>query len=334
LDYFLHSMSENEENEAIVAITEENPVSPPATKKIKHLVISGGGTIGFMFYGALKESHQRGIWNMADIKTIHATSAGSVVSTFLALQFDWKTIDDYIIKRPWQNVFQFNMSHILSSFHERGILDVRVMNQMFQPLFSAKDISLDVTMEEFYQRTGVELHIFVTNINTIELVDISYKTHPDWRLIEAIYCSCALPIIFKPMVKGGSCYCDGGFIRNYPIKECIDSGADPDEIFGLCKYSRIDPSGNIVGEESSIFDYLFSIVCKIFLVHLCPKFVPIKYQLTLEVAMTSLNDYFRSANCSAERTRLIELGKDAFLKKYGGSQEEDKGKDPIHSKSS
>jgi len=287
----------------------ENP--PP--KKIRHLAISGGGTIGLIFYGALKESNLIGLWNIEDIETIYGTSAGTIVAVIIAMKFDWKIIDDYIIKRPWQNVFQINMSQVLSSFHERGIFGIKIIEQIFQPLFSAKDMSMDITVGEFYQKTKIDIHMLTTNINTIELINISHKTHPEWRLIDAVYCSCALPILFKPLIIDSACYCDGGCLRNYPVLDCIAEGADPDEIFGLCKHSKMNPSSNLVNTDSSFFDYLYSIISKIFLVHLSPKFVPIKYELILEIPITSISDYFNSINSPQERAKLIEIGKDAII---------------------
>jgi predicted acylesterase/phospholipase RssA len=233
------------------------------------------------------------------------------------MKFDWKVLDDYLIKRPWQNVFHFNMGLVLSSFHEKGIFGINVIEQIFQPLFSAQDISMDITVGEFYEKTKIEAHMLITNINTLQLIDLSYKTHPEWRLLDAVYCSCALPIMFKPIFVDSSCYCDGGCIRNYPIIDCVNAGADPEEIFGLCKHSKMDPLSSRVHESSSIFDYLYSIISKVFLVHLSPKFVPIKHELILEIPITSISEYFNSMNSPQEREKLIQIGKDAFLKKYG-----------------
>ena len=43
--------------------TEVNPEKPT----IKHIVCSGGGLAGFAFYGAIKESHKQGLWQIENI---------------------------------------------------------------------------------------------------------------------------------------------------------------------------------------------------------------------------------------------------------------------------
>ena len=43
---------------------------------IKHIVLSGGGQSIFTFYGVIKESNERGLWNISNIESIYGTSAG------------------------------------------------------------------------------------------------------------------------------------------------------------------------------------------------------------------------------------------------------------------
>ena len=48
---------------------------------IKHIVLSGGGQSIFTFYGVIKESNERGLWNISNIESIYGTSAGAILST-------------------------------------------------------------------------------------------------------------------------------------------------------------------------------------------------------------------------------------------------------------
>jgi len=141
------------------------------------------------------------------------------------------------------------MQNILSIFHTRGIFDVKFMEEIFSPLFKGKDISIDVTMKEFYEITGIELHFFSVNINNFAPIDFSYKTHPDWRLVDAVYSSSGLPILFQPIIKDDICYTDGGMVSNYPVKNCIDNGADPETIFGLCRKPIVKLNYNVTNDH-------------------------------------------------------------------------------------
>jgi predicted acylesterase/phospholipase RssA len=89
---------------------------------IKHLVITGGGIAGITAYSILRESHNSGIWNIENIESIYGTSAGAIIGVFIALKYEWAEIDNYIIKRPWENVFKFDVGAVLRSFDSKGIL--------------------------------------------------------------------------------------------------------------------------------------------------------------------------------------------------------------------
>ena len=97
---------------------------------IKHIVCSGGGVTGFSFYGMLKECYNRNMWKLENIETIYGTSIGSIFAVILALNYDWNTLDDYLIKRPWQNVFKFDLYSILDSLQKRGIFDKKTIQEL------------------------------------------------------------------------------------------------------------------------------------------------------------------------------------------------------------
>jgi predicted acylesterase/phospholipase RssA len=94
---------------------------------IRHLVISGGGQTGFTFYGILKEAEKQGFWNIGDITSMYGTSIGTFISVMLCLKYDWETIDNYLIKRPWQEIFKIDLYSVIQSFEKRGIFNVQTI---------------------------------------------------------------------------------------------------------------------------------------------------------------------------------------------------------------
>ena len=72
---------------------------------IHHLVIGGGGPFGFTAFGVLKHLHDVNFWNIKNIKTIYATSVGTLLAAFLLLGYDYSYIYDYFVKRPWEKIF-------------------------------------------------------------------------------------------------------------------------------------------------------------------------------------------------------------------------------------
>ena len=92
---------------------------------------------------------------MKNIESIYGTSAGAIVGVLICLKFDWETINDYIIKRPWQDVFKITVERILEAYTKKGIFGSKTIEKCFKPLLDAKDISMTVTLEDFYKYSNI-----------------------------------------------------------------------------------------------------------------------------------------------------------------------------------
>jgi NTE family protein len=281
-------------------------------KTIRHIVISGGGLTGFTFYGALRELSKQNYWNLSNIKTIYGTSVGSLLAFVMALGYDWEDIDDYFIKRPLNNVFKLNAYSMFDCIQNKGIFNKKSIEGLLSPLFAGKDVPIEINLKDFYLLTGIEIHSFTTEVNSFKSIDISYKTHPDWCVIDAIYCSCSIPIIFLPFFHENETYCDGGFLSNYPLKQCIDNGADPSEILGIY---RLQDSNNksAITQESNILDYLITIMnntVEKIIIYPNREIIGIECSLPSAMSVEIVNSIL---NNSDVRKHLIDLGGD-FVK--------------------
>ena len=132
------------------------------THCIKHLVISGGGIAGITAYSILRESNQYGFWNIENIESIYGTSAGAIIAVFISLKYDWSDIDNYIIKRPWENVFKIDVGAVLRSFDAKGIFGKKIVEEMLFPLLKGKDLPTSITMKELYEYNNIAIHLFTT----------------------------------------------------------------------------------------------------------------------------------------------------------------------------
>jgi predicted acylesterase/phospholipase RssA len=255
----------------------------------------------------IQELERKEYLNMQNIESIYGTSAGAIIGVMLSLKFDWDTINDYIIKRPWQDVFPIKVQNILDAYTKKGIFDIKTIEKCFKPLFAAKDIPLDINMEDFYNLTKIELHIFSFEINEYKVVDISYKTFPKLEILKAIQMTCALPVLVTPVFIDDKCFIDGGVGCNYPLSFCIDSGKEPDEILGFKnKYS--DEKSNI-NAESSLLDYILNFLFKAVLnVHNNYVQPIIKNEVICDTSHLTI-DMFKSALTSIDvRRELFEKG--------------------------
>ena len=253
---------------------------------IKHLVISSGGPAGHMMYSILRTLNIKGVWNMKDIKTIYGSSIGSYIAIILALRYEWEVIDDYLIKRPWEKIFTSSSSsssqasssnidlnehlssssiadaknkleHIFKLYNTHGLYGLKEFTETLRPALQGKDISTNITFQEFYDKTGIEIHFMVTEMNKFQIIDFSYKTHPTQSLVEACYMSCSYPFGFSPIYRDGCCYLDGGIINDYPVNDCIrDQKCALAEILGVKVIWEKKPTK--ITEKSSLLQFIYT----------------------------------------------------------------------------
>ena len=86
-----------------------------SNNEIKHIVCSGGGVYGFTFYGILKESNQKGLWQRENLKSLYGASVGTILLLLIVLDYSWEELDNYLINRPWQNVFPMDLKLVISA---------------------------------------------------------------------------------------------------------------------------------------------------------------------------------------------------------------------------
>ena len=185
---------------------------------IKHLILTGGGPIGFVEYGALKYLATHNIINYNNIQSIYGVSIGAFIGLIYILDLDWLWVDDFLIKRPWRKLVCFSYTNLL---YEKGIITRAVVVNALEPLFLTKNIPLTITLLEFYNLTKIEFNIYACNFTTLQQKKFNHSTTPNILLVDALYVSLAIPLIFAPLIIDDCFYLDGAIIQGCPINNCI-----------------------------------------------------------------------------------------------------------------
>ena len=278
---------------------------------IKHLVISGGGPAGFLTYGAARHLAKENLWKLEDIESIYCCSIGAFMGVIISLGYDWEWIDDYFIKRPWEKTLGITAISFLKAYTEKGIVGDELIHNSLEPLLTAKELTVDTTMAEFYEFNGIDIHIYTTNLNTqfLTKIDISHTSHPDMPLIKAIRMTTAYPFAFKPVCEGGDCFIDGGLLNNLPLNDCIEqTKCNKDEILA---FKNIWITDNYkVSTDSSLIDYLYVLLIKMKRsVYSEDDTSDIKYMVRCLVEdLDGFEDWIKALATEEMRGKLIERG--------------------------
>ena len=222
---------------------------------IEHIVINGGGPTGLISYGALKYLFEQKFIHMDNIKSIYGTSIGAIVGVILSLRYDWVTLDDYFIKRPWDKVFKIEPDNLFEMYYSKGLFQFSIVREILEPLLSAKDLPQDITLRQYNEYTKIDHHFFTVELNSFEKIDLNHKTHPDLSLLSALEMSCAVPILCKPIITDNKCYIDGGLFDNYPINDCLNNEkCTEDQVLGIRnKWTQDDV---FITDNMNLFHYL------------------------------------------------------------------------------
>ena len=225
---------------------------------IKYLSISGGDVSFFSILGVIKELKNNHKYNIDNIEEIYAISAGSWISLFLCLKINFDTILNYFIERPWNKLITFNTNNILDLYDNIGIFNIDVLYEIFKPLLKLCNLNTDITFKELYEYSNIKLNIYATKYNDLSLCKFNHETEKDMKVIDAIYTSSSIPILFKPLKYNGNYYIDGGYNCNYPINFCLEEHDNFSEILGILvknydDISEISENENILSFYGKIF---------------------------------------------------------------------------------
>ena len=228
---------------------------------IKYLVLSGGGQNFFNYIGIFEHLFNIDYINIDNIKSIYGTSSGSIIATILCLKYEWKDIMEYVIERPWENKLKIGLTDAMKILENNGLYNENIFIEIFKSLLAGRNLSLDVTLKEFFEYSNIELFIYTFELNNFEEVELSYKSFPDLKLLDAVRMSCSIPLLIKPLCIDNKCYIDGGISCNYPVNKCIvNESCDLNEILGIKNFNS-ETSINEITNNSNIGDY-FTVLIK------------------------------------------------------------------------
>lgn len=196
------------------------------------LVLSGGGAKGLAHIGVLRVMEEAGI--KPDIIT--GTSMGSIVGSLYAIGYSADELSDIIQQVDWEQLLTDNVLLPKVAMEEKqesnkylfqipikdrkislpsGLIEGQHLENYFSKLF------WPLTEHESFDSLPIPFHCMSVDI-------ISGKTieHKSGDIVKSIRASMSIPTVFSPVHMDSMLLIDGGVIKNFPVQEAIDMGAD------------------------------------------------------------------------------------------------------------
>jgi NTE family protein len=196
------------------------------------LTLSGGGAKGLAHIGILKAIDSAGL----KIDYITGTSMGAIIGSLYAIGYSADTIEKITRTIDWDLMLS-NQSSLRSIFMEEkeeyskyiielpwvsnnfrlptGVLQGQELwlkfSELFFPVHNLKDFS----------QFSIPFRCIGTDVSTGEAV-----VFKDGEITSAVRASMAIPSVFTAVEVNGRKMIDGGVVRNFPVKDVKQMGAD------------------------------------------------------------------------------------------------------------
>mmetsp|Transcript_39175 Transcript_39175/g.92195 ORF Transcript_39175/g.92195 Transcript_39175/m.92195 type:complete len:471 (-) Transcript_39175:132-1544(-) len=172
----------------------------------------GGGARGIHFLGVEMALQFTGA--KQNVKHLSGTSIGALFAFLSSLDLTIQQLQDMFQKfsqrlncvqaalRLWRLPIYGYLFETIDDYLKEGLGD-----------------KFDITFKQLHDLNGRELTLYAYDLEQFELVDYSVHTAPDMRIVDAVYCSAALPHVLPPRHHEGRRIIDGGIQHNVPIEE-------------------------------------------------------------------------------------------------------------------
>lgn len=209
------------------------------------VVLSGGGAKGLAHIGVLKAMEEAGLYP----DYITGTSMGSIIGGLYAAGYSADQMDSIGRGIDWpvllSNSIPFNqVAFEEKSYYGRYIIDFPISNgkiNLPKGLIEGQALTLklcNMTRPAHHIDDFNELPIPFACIGA-DVVTGYADVLRSGSLPDAMRASMAIPSIFTPVEIDSNLYVDGGVVRNFPVQEVIDMGADI--VIGVTVSTGLEP---------------------------------------------------------------------------------------------
>lgn len=227
--------------------------APQGVPVYTHLMLSGGGYLGYVYIGVYRFLKEYDM--LRSIKYLYGTSIGAVFAFLFGLDISYERMEEIfmpggLLVDPLFHTY--DPSGIISLPYNYGIFSTTRVQQSLKLVLQEILEVTDITFQEYLKKTGKDLHINATCINTTREVDFCSDTYPNMSVITAIEASTAIPIIFKPVLIDNYHYVDGATINNLPLHLIPANPGNRGLAFSIAMTNKEE-------KVKSIYDYLMKL---------------------------------------------------------------------------
>lgn len=211
------------------------------------LVLGGGGLKGLGHVGVWRGLEEVGFRP----RGIVGTSIGALVGAGLAAGMGWADLAPRALTLRKEDLVRINRRVLwVNGIRAESVFQADPLRNYIRsvlPVHRWEDLSLPLQVNAVDLSTG-DTHWFGIGART------------DVALVDAVYASCALPVLYPPARLGGGWFVDGGAVDALPLRRPEALGASGVLAIDVGSGGTVDGEGTVAGGVVSIHSRVFSLM--------------------------------------------------------------------------
>lgn len=173
---------------------------------MEYLVLGPASMGMFALAGCLTKYEE----DLKGIKEISGSSAGSLIAVALGLNISLPDILDKLLAIDFENLSRFKLRTFISTY---GLIDLKSGRGALVEAYGC-----DPTFSELHKKVYISAYC----LNRARTEYFSVDTHPDMKVIDAVFMSIAIPLVVSSMKYNDMIYMDGSTRELIPVTPFID----------------------------------------------------------------------------------------------------------------
>jgi predicted acylesterase/phospholipase RssA len=178
--------------------------------KLDELIICSGGIKCIYIIGCLNNLSKVHPLSLFNYYT--GCSAGAIICFLLNIGYNIDDIEN-IINIDFKIFQEVKITNLINyGGFDNGIK----INNLFKAFLLNKNIDINITFKELYEKTNKVLTFTTTNITTGKTEYHNYITQPNMTILLSLRMSINIPIVYSPIKYNDNYYVDGALLDSYP----------------------------------------------------------------------------------------------------------------------
>ena len=232
--------------------------------KPKKLVFSGRADDVFINLGIVKSLEENNLLKYLDETC--GFSVGSMIALLTALKYSYQEMEEIMTKFDGDiltDSLRFGKPELAYDFYKtRGLYSGNNFSNWIEDIIERKTGIRGATFRDLNKKTGIILHIPLTNLNNSQLEVFNYKLHPDVCVSAVVKSACSLGLLYPPLNVDSMDHTDPIISTTYNISMWDQVNDIDQSVLGVLPLCSTEQSldSHITQPTNTIYNFLIAIL--------------------------------------------------------------------------